>query len=683
MARLLYHARRQATHTVTKTDTTVPKDGATAANRRLRLRVERHALGPRIYFLGLRWHEWHLGALILIVLALGLELGFVHDALPTFLAGVAGLWLIAKDWRDISPRRRDTAAWRLGIHRPPLPLRRFSRAEPLPLVVALVAATFAVINLLSALTPNIRWRGHLLLEIEAVQELHVFHALAIPASIALFVSAYYLYRRRLRALQLAVLLLLALGVLNLFKGLDFEESIGDFVAAGILWAGRGAFYVRHQPISLRAGALRAPLVLAAGWLISLVLVAIAAPANASTETIVHETWNLLLWQPGRLAFHDEVGRIDLAIGLIGVATLATAAYLVFRPLTAPRDLPDAEVRAAAREIVLEHGSDTLAYFKLRRDKHYLFTRDRCAFLGYRVENRVLVVSGDPVGPPGAIAELLTDLVAFAEGRGLAIAALGVSETLRPLFEQLGLRALYTGDEAIIDTKRFSLEGRAIRKVRQSVTRLQTAGFTAELAETARLDDATFAALERVSSAWRGHRVERGFSMALDAIRRDDQQDTLVLIARDADGAVRGFLHFVPSFGRAAMSLSFMRRDPTTPNGLTEFMVVKAIESLRERGTEEVSLNFAAFAAFLHNPENKLQLLLGRVLRQADAVFQIERLYRFNAKFFPRWEPRYLMYERLIALPRVALAALWLEGQLPKPRFRPRTRTVDQPGRTRG
>ena len=158
-------------------------------------------------------------------------------------------------------------------------------------------------------------------------------------------------------------------------------------------------------------------------------------------------------------------------------------------------------------------------------------------------------------------------------------------------------------------------------------------------------------------------------MALDALRREDEDETLVLIARDDGGDVRGLLHFVPSFGRAAVSLSSMRRDPDTPNGLTEFMVVKAIELLRKREIDELSLNFAAFARLLHNPENKLQRLLGRVLGWADAVFQIERLYRFNAKFFPRWEPRYLMYERLMALPRVALAALWLEGQLPKPRLR--------------
>ncbi len=100
------------------------------------------------------------------------------------------------------------------------------------------------------------------------------------------------------------------------------------------------------------------------------------------------------------------------------------------------------------------------------------------------------------------------------------------------------------------------------------------------------------------------------------------------------------------------------------------MVVKAIERLRDRNVAEVSLNFAAFARLFREPEGLLERIAGRVVALGDTWFQIERLYRFNAKFFPRWEPRYFMYERRFGLPRAGIAALWLEGQLPRPTLLP-------------
>ena len=51
---------------------------------------------------------------------------------------------------------------------------------------------------------------------------------------------------------------------------------------------------------------------------------------------------------------------------------------------------------------------------------------------------------------------------------------------------------------------------------------------------------------------------------------------------------------------------------------------------------------------------------------ADAFFQIESLYRFNAKFAPRWEPRYFVYQSLLGLPRAGVAALLAEGQIRLP-----------------
>jgi len=335
-------------------------------------------------------------------------------------------------------------------------------------------------------------------------------------------------------------------------------------------------------------------------------------------------------------------------------------------LAAPRDLPDAEVRRAAAALVRAHGSDTLAFFKLRRDKQYLFNPAHTAFVGYRVEGGVLVVSGDPVGSPEAVREVIPEVTAFAETHGLRFAAVAVSDEGRALFEQAGLRALYVGDEAIVDTGTFSLEGRAIRKVRQSVSRLEAAGYHAHVAELNEIPAAVLSELEQIASDWRQGAKERGFSMAMDSLDNPDGGETVVLYATDETGAVRGFLQFVPVFGRSAVSLSFMRRERDTPNGLTEFMIVSAIEELRARGIAEVSLNFALFARLLREPRGVLERLAGRGLALGDTWFQIERLYRFNAKFFPRWQPRYLMYERRFGLPRAGVAALWIEGQLPYP-----------------
>jgi lysyl-tRNA synthetase class 2 len=633
------------------------------------LRIERHSLGPRVYVLGARVHEWQLGAALLVAFV-GATLAHRvdRDGLAAAILLPAGLWLVAKDWRDLLPSQRDTAAWCVGLHARSAPLRAVRRAAALPKLAAFVAVAAGLVNLASAVTPNISWRDHLLLQVAPLAALRISHAVAVPASLLLLVTAPYLWGRRQSALRLALVLLVGLGALDLLKGLDLEEAVASFSAAGLLWLGRGSFCVQHDPVTLRSALRRVPLIAGAGLLLCGLAVWNAAPWGTSLWAVARQTCDSLLWQPGPIAFRDELGGVDEAVGAAGLLLLLWCAYLLFRPLAAPRAFPTGELRDDARELVRRHGADTLAYFKLRRDQHYLFSADRRAFLGYRVEAGVLLVSGDPVGAGEAIPDLLRELSVFAETRGLRIAALGAGERLRPLWGQLGLSSLYLGDEAVVDTGSFSLEGRPIRKVRQSVTRLEKQGYRATVRELAELSEPELTALEGVSRRWRRGASERGFTMSLDALRRDDHGDSLVVLGKDAEGRVRGFLHFVPSYGRAAVSLSLMRRDPDTPNGLMEFLVARGLEQLRERGVEEASLNFAAFARFIHEPRGWLERLAGRGLLIADAFFQVERLHRFNAKFFPRWEPRYLLYERVLGLPRVGLAALWAEGQLPKPRL---------------
>ena len=549
-----------------------------------------------------------------------------------------------------------------------------------PAISAGLAALVGLINVVSTLTPDAGGRAHALTGLLPDGISDLAHAIALPAGVALLVVAWNLSKRRRRAWAVAFSLLVALGVLNLLKGLDVEEATVSWALAGLLWWGRDAFVVHHDIDGWRGAVRRLALVATATAIAGIAAILAAwhwVTPQITTMHVIDQVLSTMTFTSGPLHFRHPFGWLPTALELLWAGCLFAVVYLVFRPIAAPRDLPEAGARKLAGEIVRAHGRDTLAFFKLREDKSYLFSPDRSAFLGYRVEGGVLLVSGDPVGPAEAFPMLISQALEVARIHGLKVGVVGASEELAELWRTAGLRSFYIGDEAIVDVQAFSLEGRKIRKVRQSVSRLQKAGYTAELTSMCDLHPDTLAAIEGVSDRWRDGDPERGFSMALPGLRGAHCAETLVLIARDGEGHVRGFLHFVPTYGRKALSLSFMRRERNTPNGLTEFLVVRAIEALKERDVEELSLNFAAFARLLHSPSSMHERFLGRLATAGDRWFQVESLYRFNAKFFPRWAPRYLCYQGALGLPRAGLAAMWAEGQLPKPGF-PNERPA-QPG----
>jgi len=169
----------------------------------------------------------------------------------------------------------------------------------------------------------------------------------------------------------------------------------------------------------------------------------------------------------------------------------------------------------------------------------------------------------------------------------------------------------------------------------------------------------------VSEAWLGNQPERGFTMSIDDLY---VPGTVFAVAECESGNVGGFLHLAPSPAGGGWSLSTMRRSPAAPNGVTEYLIVETLAWAKEHGAREVSLNFCVFTDFIC-PDRAVTVprrVVRRALLAADSVFQLERLYAFNKKFFPEWRPRYLCVERLSDLPVVGLAYLHVEQLLVPP-----------------
>jgi lysyl-tRNA synthetase, class II len=338
--------------------------------------------------------------------------------------------------------------------------------------------------------------------------------------------------------------------------------------------------------------------------------------------------------------------------------------------------------AAARAIVESHGEDSISPFIVRPDKHFHF--EAGGVLAYRVIGRTAVISGDPVGPEHAVPEVLASFRTLAKARGWHLAVYGASAQHAARYETMGLRVLCAGEEAVVDPARFTLDGRAVRKLRQSGHRVKRHGWEITVFDGRDIDRGLEAEIDALERAWRATKSRIiGFAMGMGVSEGGVQPGDLYVLGRAADGELRAVMRFISHRGK--LSLDTMRRVGETPNGLNEALLCRALEIARERQVPEVSLNYAGLAHLVRNPPPGNALtrkavragiwLLGR-------HFQMERLVRFNDKFTPSWRPRYLVYESRLALPRTVLGVLEAEGYIAPPRRR-RPRAVDGLGHAWG
>ena len=543
------------------------------------------------------------------------------------------------------------------------------RAKTARLTAGLTTIIAGALSFISAITPDAPWRREMLLSFEPGPAAGFAHLLAATGGVGLVVLGWGIVRGRRRAARTAIVVLVILAALHLVKGLDYEESSVALALAVLLSANRRAFKRGGEP---RAGLIAGTVAVGAVAMAYTVDVAdllmterargLGSALRMAADAMARGAWWFRSGEP-----------VAIVLDLLLIVCLAAATVwlrALLRPVQA-RYGHTSEEHWRAADIVARHGADSLDAFALREDKAFHFAHG--GFLAYRTLRETAVVAGDPVGPPGSGPAIASDFMEFASSRGWDVVFTGISPAQLPGLRSLGLRAQCIGQEAVVEPDRFSLDGRPMRKVRQSVHRVQRRGWSVEVAEdvvpSGRLADE----IHRIEQAWRAERKRvYGFAMCLGRLWGAPEDGRAVyVLGRDPAGDLQAFIRFV----RCAdgLSLDSMRRSGCEPNGLYEAMISSLLGWAGESRLGLVSLNFAGFAHVMWCDDvsslTRRERALRAVLTRAHGRFQLERLASFNQKFKPDWRPRYLVYGSRTHLPLAALRVLQAEAYIRPPRGR--------------
>ena len=546
------------------------------------------------------------------------------------------------------------------------------RRRWVPGTAALLTALIGLSDILNIFRPDLVHRLHKLTYLVPGTLTTVARSADVLIGLALLMLAHGLRRRKRRAWQ-AVAALLAFDIVIHF--LHMQRIPTAAVALVLLIAliyFRDEFYAEGDPRTRwRAFWAFGGLIVAdVGIGLTYILLARGLAEDYSLGQRVEEVITGLIGVSGPVQWVPEArgDLFNIMTSGLGIFTLIVTAYLFLRPAEPRARLGRADAERI-RELLAKHGDrDSLGYFALRDDKSVIWSPTGKACICYRVVSGVMLASGDPIGDPEAWPGAIGPFLDEAARHAWAPAVMGCSELGAEVWcREGGLTALELGDEAIVNVADFSLSGRSMRNVRQMVNRVAKHGYTAEVRRVGDIPRKDLDAIVRVADSWRGSQTERGFSMALGRIGDDD----CVLATATEDGVLRAVLQLVP-WGADGLSLDLMRRDKTAQPGLNDFLIVESIKAATGLGVKRISLNFAVFRAALERGE---RIGAGPVLRAWRSVlifmskwFQIESLYKFNAKFCPVWQPRFFVFPSTRDAPRIALAALEAEAFLVWPRI---------------
>ncbi|QDQ11126.1 phosphatidylglycerol lysyltransferase domain-containing protein [Streptomyces spectabilis] len=447
-----------------------------------------------------------------------------------------------------------------------------------------------------------------------------------------------------------------------------------FVAA--LLVGRREFYAKGDRSNPRLAAAVAVGGLLAASLLAALLVTVTNHAHDDYRSTFLDRWRYGTMRLASLAADDSrfagistPGWVNVTINVLSTLLLIAVLYAAFRSRRAVDPLSEDD-EARLRALLDKHGErDSLGYFALRREKSAVWSPTGKAAVTYRVVGGVSLASGDPIGDPEAWPGAIEPWLAEAREHGWTPAVMGAGEEAGTIYARHGLDALELGDEAIVEIADFTLEGRAMRTVRQAYNRVKRAGYEVRVRRHADIPEEELARLLERADDWRDGATERGFSMALGRLGDPADGQCVMLECTDDKGELRAVLSFVP-WGPHGLSLDLMRRDRDSDNGLMEYMVIELLQRAAEIQITQVSLNFAMFRSVF---ERGSRLGAGPVLRLWRSLlsffsrwWQIESLYRANAKYRPIWEPRFLLFEKSADLPRIGVASARAEGFLEAP-----------------
>lgn len=530
--------------------------------------------------------------------------------------------------------------------------------HPWVAVLGSLTAMMGVVNILSSLTPSDKYRRELVHSVLPYFVTSSSRLFVAVAGIVLLMLAKGLFRHKRHAWQMVVLLLGLSMVSHLAKGLDWEEAtLSAALLVGFV-ANRRRFRAVSDPRGVQGGlrAFAGAVTLSYGYgVLGFYLLDRHFHQHFSFLDASQEALKVFFTLAEPPVAYSRLAHWFLnSIEVVAAVSISASIWLILRPMVY-RNTVGRQETEKAMALLQTYGKSSLARFTVWDDKAYFFSRSGNAFVSYKVVGDVALALGDPIGPDGEVATVVTEFSEFCAENDWVAAYYQVLEGNLQTYRDAGMASLKIGEEAVIDLAKWSLQGGSRKGMRNMVSRLQRLGYSLSVLEPPFTDD-LLDELKSVSDEWltTRHGAEKTFSLGY--FNKDYIGENRIAIVRDAEGVLQAFSNTISEYARNEGTIDLMRHRDSAAKGTMEFLLVMLASWFKDHNYDSFNLGLAPMSGTGASGDAPvIEKGVHLIYEHMSRFYSFRGLRMFKEKFDPGWEPRYLVYPGVGALPKVAYA----------------------------
>ena len=525
-------------------------------------------------------------------------------------------------------------------------------------IVALMTGLVGIVNLVSAVTPSLPDRVALLQQIFPFEVRAGSHIFAAVTGFILLTLASRLLRRKRVAWWLTIVLLSISIASNLIKGLDVAATLFSGMLLILLLLMRRSFTAQSDRPSVTQGVrvlIGALLFTVAYGTAGFFLMDRQYSVQFDLSTALRQTLAIFFTADNAgLEPTTPFGRFFVnSIYIVGASTLAYAVWMLLRPVLL-RTAATEEERQQARKIIEQYGRSSLARFCLLPDKSYYFSPTGKTVIAYVAKGKGAIALGDPIGAPEDLKAAIIGYQEFCSRNDWYPAFYQTLPDYLDIYKLLGFRTLKIGEEAVIDLKTFTLQGKAGRHLRPVINKFKKLGYQVKFYQPA-IADELLDELKTISDQWLNEveGAEKQFSLGWFD---DDYLRSCEIAVVEIEGKAMAFANVVPEYQINEITIDLMRKQTKTEPGMMDFLFLSMFQHFQELGYDSFNLGLSALSGVGNSQDSsRLEKGLNYLYQHLDRFYNFKGVHGFKEKFNPRWSSRYFIYPSLASLPDVVVA----------------------------